>query len=246
MFTRCPNCHNVHPINSALLANAGGRVRCGRCDTVFFSLTSLFDEWPESDGQAPAMGLPGAPPPTLGLTLDMEYSTAEDLHPLEDGIPVAKSSSKWPWVTALAVLLLVTIANLGWNLREPLLQNPQIRAWAESARLVEPVEPEPFKDPGQIQLVSRDMHAHPSRTGILVLSATLVNNAPLRQVLPEIEITLTNSGGQAVAHRLFAAKEYLPPGTDPQKGIETGAYLPVLLEFADPGNEAVGFELSFR
>jgi hypothetical protein len=213
---------------------------------VFFSLTSLFDEFPDNDGQAPLMGLPGGPPPTLGLSIEMACSPEQDQAAHAGDATSSKPAPRWPWITALVMLLLVTIANLAWNLRDPLLSNPDIRAWAESTKLVRLPTPEPFRDLELIQLVSRDIHSHPSRTGILVLSATLVNRAPERQVLPEIEITLTNSGGQAVAHRLFAATEYLPPGADPQKGLESGAYLPVLLEFADPGDEAVGFELKFR
>jgi hypothetical protein len=167
-------------------------------------------------------------------------------NPSGEEVPMgAKPRHQWPWAVTLAVLALVTVVNLGWAFREPLLGKPEIRAFAEAAGIVEMVKPRAFRDTTQIQLVSRDIHSHPTRAGILVLSATLVNLAPKRQALPEIEISLTNSGGRMVASRRFTATEYLPPGADLKNGLESDAYLPVLLEFADPGKEAVGFELSF-
>ena len=43
MYTRCPGCHTVHPVNAALLASGGGRYRCGKCNKVNNALEALFD-----------------------------------------------------------------------------------------------------------------------------------------------------------------------------------------------------------
>ena len=56
MFTRCPGCHTVHPVNAALLARGGGRYRCGKCNRAGNALDALFDDWPEAGEAPPAAG----------------------------------------------------------------------------------------------------------------------------------------------------------------------------------------------
>lgn len=48
MFTECPNCHTNFRITSAQLKAAGGKTRCGRCDTVFNAVENLMDDVPDS------------------------------------------------------------------------------------------------------------------------------------------------------------------------------------------------------
>ncbi|MDH5229025.1 MAG: zinc-ribbon domain-containing protein [Gammaproteobacteria bacterium] len=47
MYTECPNCNTVFKISQDQLKIAEGRVRCGRCNTVFSALATLSDEIPE-------------------------------------------------------------------------------------------------------------------------------------------------------------------------------------------------------
>ena len=55
MYAECPHCHAVHRVRAADLQLAMGKVRCGRCHTVFDGLSALCDE----PGGAPR---PGAAP----------------------------------------------------------------------------------------------------------------------------------------------------------------------------------------
>ena len=48
MYTQCPNCHTYFRIGPEHLKAAGGKVRCGQCDTVFNALDTLTDELPET------------------------------------------------------------------------------------------------------------------------------------------------------------------------------------------------------
>ena len=65
--------------------------------------------------------------------------------------------------------------------------------------------------PERFQLVSQDMHAHPMRSGILILSLTLVNLAQQPQLFPVLEITLLNTANQPVAPHQFQPTSYLVP-----------------------------------
>jgi hypothetical protein len=154
-------------------------------------------------------------------------------------------ANRLAWRLATVLLILLTIANTAWTFREPLLEIPKINAWVKQAGWLRAEQEGLLKDPQQIQLVSRDMHTHPTRSGILVLSLTFVNLAQHSQVFPELEVTLLDAANQPVARRRLQPKVYLRPGADAKAGLATDVYLPVLLELGDPGEQAVGFEIQF-
>jgi len=242
MYTRCPQCKTVHTLDAALLAHARGSVRCGRCNTTFDALSCLFDEWPagrawgpaaDTEVEAPLLGQPRG-----GSGQDGGVAAADEVgHDSADG-PRAKL-----WAGALAALAVLTAVNVVWTFREPLLGVPVVRSWLQHEGWLEARKKGLLRAPDQIRLISRDMHTHPTRAGILVLSLTFVNLAPDRQAFPRVQITLLDSANQPVARRRLEPSEYLRPGADIASGLASGTLLPVLIELADPGERASGFEV---
>ena len=223
-----------------MLSHSRGLVQCGQCNRVFSALSFLFDDWPSGQAHGPAQG-PDAVPPILRPATKTD--AAADSGPSENDKPdTAKGKpERLAWRLATALLVLLTIANAAWTFRVPLLESPMISGWTKQTAKQEGL----LKDPAQIQLVSRDMHTHPTRSGILVLSLTFVNLAQRSQEFPEMEITLLDTTNQPVARRRFQPTDYLRPGADTKSGLATDVYLPVLLELGDPGEQAVGFEIQF-
>jgi len=244
MFTCCPQCKTAYPLSAAIIAHARGLVQCGQCGRTFSALSFLFDEWPSDEAHRPATG-PDIALPVLRSAgeadTDADNTSAQNGEPDLAGV----KSARLAWGLATALLVLLTIANTGWTFREPLLHNPRISAWIKQSGWLQVEEQGLLKDPQQMQLVSRDMHTHPTRSGILVLSLTFVNLAVRNQVFPELEITLMDATNQPVAQRRLQPEEYLRPGADTQTGLAADVYLPVLLELGDPGEKAVGFEIRF-
>ncbi len=244
MFTRCPQCKTVHPLSAAEISRARGLVQCGPCGRAFSALSFLFDEWPSGEAHRPVNG-PDATLPVLGAEAekdaDTETATTQDSETDNPGI----TPRQLAWTLATALLVLLTIANIGWTFRQPLLENPGINTWLKQAGFLQVEEQGLLKDPLKIQLVSRDMHTHPTRSGILVLSLTFVNLAERSQVFPELEITLMDTANEPVAQRRLRPEEYLRAGADTRTGLASDVYLPVLLELGDPGDRAVGFEIRF-
>jgi predicted Zn finger-like uncharacterized protein len=237
MFTRCPQCKSVHPLSAELLAHARGLVQCGECDRIFSALSFLFDEWPSGQAHGPAKG-PNAAPPVIGPgQVDENASESEE--------EKARKRNRLAWGAAMALLVLFTIANTAWTFRGPALESPLVSGWLSQHGWVQDEPDSLLRDPQQIQLISRDIHTHPTRSGILVLSLTFVNLAPRIQVFPVLEITLLDATGQPVARRRLQPEDYLRPGADIEAGLAADVYLPVLLELGDPGNRAVGFEINF-
>jgi len=243
MYTRCPQCKTVHPLTAASLSHARGLVQCGQCGRAFSALSFLFDEWPSGQAHGPAKG-PDASPPVLESDTqvdDPESKQSEN----DDGNDKKTKIRHLAWRIATVVLVLLTCANGVWTFREPLLENPRISALIERTGSLQIEQEGLLKDPQQIQLVSRDIHTHPTRSGILVLSLTFVNLAQSSQVFPELEVTLLDAANQPVARRRLRPTDYLRDGADIEAGLAADVYLPVLLELGDPGEQAVGFEIRF-
>lgn len=228
MFTRCPECQTVHTLNAALLAHGSGIVRCGYCDCNFNALAQLFDHWPDSD-TPPAR--PDAEPPVLEIAGgNLHFPGRKAREPEAAG---TKDPNRAAWVAVFALLAVITLSHLAWTFREPLLG------------LMEAPAEEVFRDPSKIHLVSRDMHQHPNRAGTLVLSASFVNRASQDQPYPGISLTLFDAAGQPLGRRSFTPRDYLP-GSEAQALLAPQVHVPILLEFIDPGERAVGFELEFE
>jgi len=244
MFTRCPQCKTVHPLTAAVMSHARGLVQCGQCGRSFSSLSFLFDEWPSGEAHRPATG-PGATLPIIGRVSTADTNAEKTSAKDDETGPENTKPAHLVWAISTAVLVLLTIANIAWTFREPLLNNPRVNTWMKQTGWSQVEQQGLLKDPQQIQLVSRDMHTHPTRSGILVLSVTFVNLAQRSQVFPELEITLMDEANQPVAQRQFHPADYLRPGADTRDGLTADVYLPVLLELGDPGELAVGFEIRF-
>jgi predicted Zn finger-like uncharacterized protein len=231
VFTRCPGCHTVHPVNAALLAVGGGRYRCGKCNKVSNALESLFDEWPEAGSRATTPG----EIPVLGLALDLKAAAKARRDPEgaePDDTPDAGSSkkagSRAPWLLRAARIggALLVLTAVAWQ-------------WAQ-------FQAEPFRDLDQIHLVSRELTSHPALSGRLRLSATIVNRADRAQPYPDIEVALLDATGNSVFSRRFTPDDYLDPERPPGAAMAPQAHLPLTLDMEDPGGEAVGFELQFK
>jgi len=243
MFSRCPECLTVYTLKAPLLARAQGLALCGNCRRVFNTLENLFDYWPESDSK-PAARLDHSSPPELGSTTAAVQHTGGG-----QNVSVESSSRdgsrKW-WVSLLVSLVVLTLVNLAWTFRLPLLESSAVRHWLSRLDLVEEDPVIPFRDLSLIHLVSRDLHQHPTRTGMLALSVVFVNRASQTQAFPGIRLSLMNSAGDIIASRSFLPPEYLPEIQDRTAGMQPNVHFPILMEFMDPGSGTTGFELDFE
>jgi predicted Zn finger-like uncharacterized protein len=254
VYTRCPGCHTVHPVNAALLAGGAGRYRCGKCNKVSNALESLFDEWPTAGARAPAAD--GVP--VLGLPLDLEHAAQAGQAPTENdadseepaaaetGGPATRRLLRAAWITGAILILLVSAWQWAKFHGASPLQDPTIESALQRLGLETPPPAQPFRDLESIHLVNRELRSHPVVPGRLRLSATIVNRAQRSQPYPAIEVALLDAAGQVVLRERFDPSDYLAVGSAPDGGMAPQAYLPLTLELADPGSQAVGFELEFR
>ena len=246
MFTRCPDCEAIFDIAAWQFAQASGFVRCGRCNKKYPCQKHLFDHWPEPGDEPDKVPEPGVVP-TLGQRLPVGEPEPV-VQPKGDADLAPAAGNRWlkpVWTTVLVILVGVTLANAAFTFQKPLLEQAKIRVAAEKLGLVDPLPDVPFADLNLIQLVSRDIHPHPTVNNALVLSATMINRADQSQAYPTLEITLFDLQQRPLAQRRFVPGEYLDEASDETRGLTPGVLLPIVLEMHDPGPNAVGFEIRF-
>jgi predicted Zn finger-like uncharacterized protein len=254
VYTRCTACHTTHPVNASLLARAGGRFRCGKCQKIGNALDALYDEWPAAGERPPGPG----EVPVLGLPLDLEQARKARQDGDEAGRSddpeyapdvIRSTTRRWlrpAWIGLAAVLIGVVAFEYAAFRGTPLTGSQALESTLTRLGLRAPPTEPPFRALDQIQLVSRELRSYPFEAGRLQLSATIVNRARRVQPYPDLEVVLLDAGGAEVGRTRFAPADYLAKNADGSKGMTPGAFLPLVLELADPGEQAVGFELNFR
>lgn len=254
MYTRCPGCHTVHPVNAALLAASAGSYRCGKCNKLNNALESLFDEWPAAGVQPPGPG----DPPVLGASIDLKAAARARQQPEQAQTEPDESAAELPrgratpwllrtvWIAGAIAILLVVIVQWARFQGEPLFERASIRSGLVRAGLMSPPPRTPFRDLDRIHLVRRELRSHPTVPGRLRLTATVVNRAAQSQPYPDIDVALLDSAGAVVLRKRFVPADYLAPDARAGGELAPHAYLPLVLDLEDPGVRAVGFELEFR
>jgi predicted Zn finger-like uncharacterized protein len=85
--------------------------------------------------------------------------------------------------------------------------------------------------------------AEPTGPALITVRASIKNGASQPQPLPLLRVTLQDRFGNRIAMRDVAPKSYLPPSIPASSFLAAGQRIDAELDFADPGAEAVGFEI---
>ena len=265
MFTDCPSCERLLRIRAAQLKAADGWVKCGYCAETFYALERLHDapvKTPRPDllPEEAAAKLPAADIETeqveetvarqdsnndVAVETATESELPDDLPPIleSEADETARSYSRLFWPGLMVILLMIALAQVAWFNRDWLLREyPQLTPWAE--KFCERLQCDlfRFRDLSAINLVNRDVRAHPRYRNAVLVSATIVNNAELAQSFPEIELVIYDTNARVISHGRFTAAEYLEPGINPAAGMPPGAPVHLVMELAGAVKEAAGFE----
>lgn len=270
LLTQCPHCQSVFRLHASALAVARGFVECGDCGKVFFSLERVADE----PGKAQPLDLPAQKSelPRVLMHPVSEAEVLEDLPPAPmmaasqtlDELPEAEvppvlrpdlsrrrqraaARRTRRWARVATVLLFVLAAQLLWESRLRLMQaypviTPYVQDFCAAAGCAAKVALPPPK----IDLLARDIREHPQYAGALLVNATLINRETRPAPYPVLQLSIEDRTGERVGVRRFLPRDYLDASLDPAQGLAPGRPLQILLELADPGERAAGFEFSLR
>ncbi|MDR0781853.1 MAG: DUF3426 domain-containing protein [Pseudomonadales bacterium] len=90
------------------------------------------------------------------------------------------------------------------------------------------------------------VRAHPSVRDALEVSATLRNKGAATQPLPGVELIFRDGQDRIMASRLFMPEDYLPPEERATTQLLSQNTVPVHLELANPGADALHYELALH
>lgn len=265
MYTQCPNCHAVFRVRADALAAARGQARCGRCGTEFDALASLTDVLPAKSNQIRRPQRATGPvdlhhPVAADSAAQSELFDASDAPTLKAEVEIARALPPAPtfvrddpttatrsggWYALAALLALGLAVQLAWLFRTTLLTEPRVLAGANSLCMRLGCTLPAISQTDRIVLATRDVAAHPSLPHALKIGATLVNESPLAQSFPVVELVLADADGARLAMRRFSPAEYLAPGLASDVPFAPGASAELSLEVEDPGAGAVAFEFRF-
>lgn len=260
MYTQCPKCMSVFSLDARTLAQAHGFVICGHCGEGFDSIATLADVLPPEPFDELPINEAGIEPPQLELAVYRPRAVApapvpaatrfDDLLPSDFTPRFARGREprprRWPWLVVIAVLLLLLAAQLAWALRDQLIADPLTGPWLHQGCQALGCELPLVRDVKQLRLLARDVQAHPSVPGALLISATVRNDAAFAQPYPVVSITLSDVNGKRIAMRRLRPSEYVADTFALQHGLPPGTATAMVLEVEDPGQQAVAFELSFE
>jgi predicted Zn finger-like uncharacterized protein len=264
MYAQCSECLTIYKVRADALVQGRGRVRCGSCGAEFDTLATLTDELPPEpyttlkrrsvSGTLVQLNMPAARPQSQQRELFVEFDEAKARRDAKQATPAFTRprrplapgpSAGWGWIVGSIALLLGLGAQAAWAARERLLAEPQVLEFVMAAceRLGCSLPAVP--DRSRIVLTARDVRPHPSVPAALIISASMINQAPFAQPFPTVEITLSDVNERRIALRRFAPEEYLGDLRAMAAGLPAGGSASLSLEVEDPGKDAVAFEFRF-
>lgn len=96
---------------------------------------------------------------------------------------------------------------------------------------------------GMVGIEASDLHPDSEHPGRLALAATLKNRAPFAQQYPHLELTLTDTADQAIARKVLAPADYLPPATPLAAGMAPNADIVLTVGVEPRDMAASGYRL---
>lgn len=244
MITTCPGCRTAFRVTQEQLAAREGRVRCGKCETIFDARevlqTELAEFAPESGDQ---------PEDQLPHTKVVAFPEPVPVTPRESGPEFPAAEPEGPrrrvgWLAGSTLLVFALIAQIAFHYRgEIALLFPEIRpTLAELCANLACDVPLPRRAE-LISIESSDLQADPANPSVMVLTATLRNRAAFAQSLPSLELTLTDSQDQLLARRVLAVQNYLDRSTSIEAGFRGNSELPVKVYMEASSLKATGYRL---
>jgi predicted Zn finger-like uncharacterized protein len=235
MITRCPACGTAFRVSEQQLGLREGKVRCGRCDTLFDAIATLSpDPVTRPPRERPS-------PPTSGsmaVLLGTEKDSSFDFGPK----PPRPLSRLW-WVASI-LLLLVLLAQGAYRYRgEIAVLVPEAKPLFERACAELGCEIPLPRRAELLSIESSDLQADGSHSTVMVLTATLRNRAAFVQAYPALELTLTSAEGQTVARRVLLPRDYVAQPALPDAGFAPGSELQIRVYIEAAALNPTGYRL---
>lgn len=160
---------------------------------------------------------------------------------------------RWPWLLLNLIALLVLAGQLAYWQRDVVLASPARDAmltaceWLTLSCLPAAEQADrPATTPAKPSEVSSSkllVRKHPQRDQALVVDTILVNQGERTVAFPQLLLRFSDINGREVASRLFQPEDYLHGELNALSELAPQQPVHIALEIADPGADAVNYEL---
>ena len=244
--TTCPHCNSIFRLSPDHLELARGKVRCSECMQIFNALLSLKNYSGEYDDS-----LPESKPHdefsdnNIDKTSNVNEGQAVSLNEAMFGENYTVKNNFKPlmWAAGILILAIVAIVQVVYYQRYSLISSARYQQQILNLCQVLPCDEARFSNLSQVKLLERNIFTHPTRKNALMVSGSFVNQAPFRQPVPNLLISLSDTQGNFIANRLFKAEEFLSDKS--LRFLKPGKPVQFRLEIIDPGSEALAYEFEF-
>nr|CAA6807794.1 MAG: Unknown protein [uncultured Thiotrichaceae bacterium] len=230
------------------LTAAQGLLRCGECDTIFDAMKALSTALPEerdfsnAELQSP-MGEQERPTDTRIRVLPANQHSHSQTSSNTDKQALAPRSRKF-LIVSLSALALLLLLQLLYSTRDWFAEQPLTAKISQSVCATIGCEVKPPRSVDKITMLSHSVYSHPNSPKLLIISASIQNNATFEQPYPLLEISFLNSDSEVVALRRFTPEEYIGEMRS-EKLMPNGLPEEFSVNIADPGTDAVRFQFRF-
>jgi predicted Zn finger-like uncharacterized protein len=204
------------------------------------------------DAQASARRSPVAPAPAREMhpapeqpAAALEADSEED--PTERAALASPAAQPWlrahAWMLAAILAALVLLAQILNHNRDELAANARFNHPLTRLYGALGIKLFPRWDLRAYDVRQLGAEADSGGAGVITVRASIKNAAPEPQPLPLLRVTLQDRFGNRIAMRDVTPHSYLPESIPPASFLAAGQRIDAQMGFADPGADAVGFEI---
>ena len=232
MFTQCEHCKAIFEINMREVTIAKGLLRCGECHQVFNGSKTLSTNMPQPYSDKTVEPVKSQDSKKTGeirhtdiITNDNKSNDSPEKPRQIKGIEKDSDNVGLRLKSIALLLLLLLFTQVLYHYKDKILGVNRY-------------------EPDKIHMVNHNVFTHPIEKGVLLISASMENDADFDQKYPILEVRLTDSQSKLVALRRFTPNEYLDNYTYDmllKKNLVTN----LKLKIKDPGSNATRFQFNF-
>jgi predicted Zn finger-like uncharacterized protein len=239
-----PEAHDAQPVRAADAA-AGTRSSPGPAKAAVGAATAP----PPARARAPLFDK--SDPEGLGLEVKEEQfaraakaaAHVPRAEQAERAGDAAAASHGHAWSVGAALAALLLLAQIVNHHRDELAANPRFNRPLTTLYTLLGVKLFPHWDLRAYDVRQLGASAGHSGAGVITVRASIKNAAPQPQPLPLLRVTLQDRFGNRIAARDVQPRAYLPGVIPPSSFLSAGQRIDAEMGFADPGADAVGFEI---
>jgi predicted Zn finger-like uncharacterized protein len=195
---------------------------------------------PRAPPAGPAAEQPGSEPGRVPQAVSaQEIPDSAALAPAEPQ-PALRAPA---WTAAAALALLVLLAQILNHYRDDLAASARFNHALSKVYGALGIKLFPHWDLRAYDVRQLGAEADPVGAGVITVRASIKNAAAEPQPLPLLRVTLQDRFGNRIAMRDVAPHSYLPQSIPPSSFLAAGQRIDAQMGFADPGTDAVGFEI---